>query len=316
MKKVWCLTVACIVAALAMAGCGTGGDAGKTADGPTASGGQIKVTATTGMIADIVRNVGKEHVAVESLMGPGVDPHLYKATPGDLTKLNSANVIFYNGLHLEGKMADVLEKLGEKKTCVAVGTAVPKEQLLEFAANPEFPDPHIWFNARLWMFAVEKVRDELKKADATHSAEYDTNAETYLKQLMELHQYAAKQIALIPKDRRVLVTAHDAFSYFGKAYGIEVKGLQGISTATEASLQDVQRVVDLLVKRKIRAVFVESSVPRRTVEAVVQGAKARGHEVVIGGELFSDAMGKSGTPEGTYVGMVRHNVDVIVKALK
>ena len=268
------------------------------------------------MIADIARNIGGDKIEVQALMGAGVDPHLYKATPGDIRKLNNADIIFYNGLHLEGKMADTLEKMARKKPSVAVGAGIPKNELLVFAAAPEFPDPHVWFDVKKWILASHSVRDELINLDSKNRAEYENNAKSYEKKLGELDGYISQQIAMIPRQQRVLVTAHDAFGYFGKAYDIEVKGLQGISTATEASLQDVQRIVKLLAVRKIKAVFVESSVPRRTIEAVVAGSRAKGHEVKIGGELFSDAMGKSGTPEGTYIGMVRHNVDTIVKALK
>lgn len=309
--KRFLLIVLAIAGALQLSGCGQ-----TTSSSGSAGGEKLNVVTTTGMIADIARNIGGEHVEVRSLMGPGVDPHLYKPTPGDISKLNGANVVFYNGLHLEGKMADMLEKLSQKKPSVAVADGIPKDQLHVFAAAPEFPDPHVWFDVKKWLIASQAVRDELIKLDGKHKAAYENNAKTYEKKLLELDNYARKQIDLIPRERRVLVTAHDAFGYFGKAYDIEVKGLQGISTATEASLQDVQRVVNMLVQRKIKAVFVESSVPRRTIEAVVQGAKAKGHTVVIGGELFSDAMGTQGTPEGTYDGMVRHNVDTIVKALK
>ena len=306
------ITAVFCVAAL----CGCKVDNSKTQSTPGSGNEPIQIVTTTGMIADIAQNIGKDKVQVQALMGAGVDPHLYKATPGDLRKLNDADIIFYNGLHLEGKMADTLEKMARNKPSVAVASEIPKQQLLTFAAAPEFPDPHVWFDVKLWMFAVEKTRDEMVKLDAGNGDFYKSNAAAYLKELQELHEYASKQIATIPKSQRVLVTAHDAFGYFGKAYNIEVKGLQGISTATEASLQDVQRVVKLLSARKVKAVFVESSVPRRTVEAVVAGSRAKGHEVRIGGELFSDAMGQSGTPEGTYIGMVRHNVDTIVKALK
>lgn len=278
--------------------------------------GPVRITTTTGMIADAIRNVGGSRVQVQSLMGPGVDPHLYKATPGDIRKLNDADIVFYNGLHLEGKMADILQKLNAKKPTVAVASQLPKDELLAKAGAAGFADPHIWFDVEKWSRAVEEARDQLSTFDAAGKAEYEKNAAKYLNELKKLDAYATEQIATIPEAQRVLVTAHDAFGYFGKAYAIDVQGLQGISTASEASLKDVQRIVKLLVDRKIKAVFVESSVPRRNIEAVVQGARARGHNVVIGGQLFSDAMGAEGTPQGTYVGMVRHNVDTIVKALK
>ena len=278
--------------------------------------GPVKVLTTTGMINDIVKNIGGSHVETQALMGAGVDPHLYKATPGDLRLLNEADAIFYNGLHLEGKMADILEKMEARKPSVAVVAALPKEQLLRFESSPEFPDPHVWFDVKKWIFAAQSVRDELIAFDAKNADDYRKNADDYIARLEKLDAYARQQLATVPKAGRVLVTAHDAFNYFGKAYDVEVMGLQGISTASEASLRDVQRIVDALAKRKIKAVFVESSVPRRNIEAVVKGAKARGHNVRIGGELFSDAMGKDGTPEGTYEGMVRHNVDTIVGALR
>lgn len=278
------------------------------------SGGKLTVTATTGMIADLVRNVGGAHVEVTSLMGPGVDPHLYKASEGDISKLQRAKVIFYNGLNLEGRMSDIFVKMSRTKLTVPVTERIPEDRVLE--DNQGHPDPHLWFDVSLWMKAVEVIRDSLTEADPAHKADFERNAATYLKELDSLHRYAKEQLALVPGEQRVLVTAHDAFGYFGRAYGVEVMGLQGISTDTEYGLRDVQKLVDILVSRKIKAVFVESSVPKRSIEAVVEGAKARGHQVTIGGELFSDALGEAGTPEGTYTGMVRHNVDTIVKALK
>lgn len=301
--------VLCIIGLLAVtaAGCGRAG-------GTVSSNGKIKVAATTGMVGDLARNIGRERVEVTALMGPGVDPHLYKASEGDISRLSGAQIIFYNGLHLEGRMGDILVKMARNKPTVAVAERIPEEALLKTADETE--DPHIWFDVSLWMQAAEVVRDSLIELDPAGKAEYEANAAAYLKELETLHRYAREQIATIPAQQRVLVTAHDAFGYFGRAYGIEVTGLQGISTATEYGLADVQNVVDLLVTRKIKAVFVESSVPKRSIEALVEGAGAKGHKVAIGGELFSDAMGAAGTPEGTYSGMVRHNVDIIVKALK
>lgn len=313
MKRIL-LGIVAIICCVALSGCPAGEE---KPDGPSgANGAKINIVTTTGMIADIAINIGGDKVEVQALMGAGVDPHLYKATPGDIRKLNNADIIFYNGLHLEGKMADTLEKMERKKPSVAVGAGIPKNELLVFAAAPEYPDPHVWFDVKKWIIASHAVRDELVKFDSKNKGLYEDNAKAYEEKLSGLDQYIRKEIATIPREQRVLVTAHDAFGYFGKAYDIEVKGLQGISTATEASLQDVQRIVKLLAARKIKAVFVESSVPRRTIEAVVAGSLSKGHEVHIGGELFSDAMGQSGTAKGTYIGMVRHNVDTIVKALK
>jgi manganese/zinc/iron transport system substrate-binding protein len=278
--------------------------------------GKIQITTTIGMIKDIVNEVGGEHVAVVGLMKSGVDPHLYKASQGDIQKLEKANIIFYNGLHLEGKMIDIFEKMAKKKTTIAVSKDISEDQLRGWDDGTEGHDPHIWFNVKHWITATKTVRDELIKYDPDHKEDYQTNADAYIKKLEELDQYAEDKIASIPEQTRVLVTAHDAFGYFGDRYGIEVMGLQGISTASEYGSKDVSELRDFLVANKIKAVFMESSVPKKAINAVVEGAKKKGHNVKIGGELFSDAMGEEGTPEGTYIGMVRHNVDTIVDALK
>jgi manganese/zinc/iron transport system substrate-binding protein len=277
---------------------------------------ELQVTATIGMIADVAKEIGSPHVTVVGLMGPGVDPHLYKATSSDLRKLRGADVILYNGLHLEGRMADVLVKLARSVPAVQVTETIPESLLRE---PPEFAgqyDPHVWFDVSMWRYVAEHIRDTFVEMDAANAKDYRANADAYIAKMDTLHAYAQKQIATIPESSRVLVTAHDAFGYFGHAYGIEVKGIQGVSTASEYGLQDLSRLVDVLVARKIKAVFVESSVSSKSIEALVRGAKGKGHSVVIGGELFSDAMGQAGTEEGTYLGMVRHNVDTIVKALK
>lgn len=306
--------------AILLAGCGTptnnnSGAAAGTQQHFTGAW-PIKITATTGMVADLARYVGGTHVQVTQLMGAGVDPHLYKAKQPDIGKLSNADMIFYSGLHLEGKMGEVFEKMARNKPVVAVAEKIPEPKLRQSAAFGGHPDPHIWFDVSLWMLAAQNARDALIAFDSQHKDEYEANAKKYLSELTALHQYAKTQLATIPKARRVLITAHDAFGYFGAAYGVEVVALQGISTASEYGLNDVQKLVNLIVKRQIKAVFVESSVPRRSIEAVVQGCQAKGHNVAIGGTLYSDAMGTQGTPEGTYTGMVKANVDTIVKALK
>ncbi|GAA3409207.1 metal ABC transporter solute-binding protein, Zn/Mn family [Paenibacillus hodogayensis] len=303
-------TLLLVTAVVAVSGCGESRKAFSGTEG------KLKVTATIGMITDIVRNVGGDKVEAIGLMKSGVDPHLYKATKGDIDKLNEADVVFYNGLHLEGKMASMLEKLADKKPTVAVSRNIAEASLREMDDNSGLHDPHIWFDVRNWISATETVRDELVRLDAAHADEYRKNAEAYLAKLRQLHEETKTKIAQIPEKSRVLVTAHDAFGYFGAAYGIRVMGLQGISTASEAGLKDVSTLRDFLVDNQIKAVFVESSVPKKTIQAVVDGAKKKGHEVKVGGELFSDAMGEEGTEEGTYIGMVRHNVDTIVNALK
>lgn len=274
----------------------------------------INVVCTTGMVADLVRNVGGDKVKVTQIMGEGVDPHLYKASPGDVNLLNDAEVIFYSGLHLEGKMADVFVRMARKKPTFAVTEYIPEGRVLDNAEGAY--DPHLWFDVSLWKEAAGVVRDALKAFDPKNADGYQSRADAYQAELVKLHDHAKTQLATIPKERRVLVTAHDAFRYFGRAYDIEVKGIQGISTESEAGVKEINALVDLLVQKQIKAVFVESSVSDKNIKALLEGCGAKGHKVAIGGELFSDAMGKDGTPEGTYIGMVRHNVDTIVKALK
>jgi len=276
----------------------------------------IRVVATTGMVGDIVRNVGGTRVDVHVLMGPGVDPHLYKASESNVRLIGRSDIIFYTGLHLEAGMGRVLENIHViDKRAVAVSDLIDRSVL---KTPPEFQgayDPHIWFDVRLWMQTVEPVRLALTELDPNSADLFQTNAEAYLKELDTLDTYVRHQAVKIPSDQRVLITAHDAFNYFGQAYGFEVRGLQGISTATEAGAADVTDLADFIVEREIGAIFIESSVPQRNVEAVRAAVQSRGFDVVIGGELFSDAMGSAGTPEGTYQGMVRHNIDTIVHAL-
>lgn len=283
---------------------------------PKKDGKPIKVTTTIGMIKDVVEQVGGEHVNVSGLMGSGVDPHLYKASHGDIQKLDDADIIFYNGLHLEGKMVEILERMSKQKPTIAVSENIDPANLRAGDEDMGEYDPHIWFNVKLWMSATETIRDSLMELDPDHKADYQKNAESYLNELKALDQEVAEKIASIPEESRVLVTAHDAFGYFGDAYNIKVMGLQGLSTASEAGTKDLIDLRDYLVENKIKAVFIESSVPRKAIDAVIQGAEEKGHKIEIGGELFSDAMGEEGTPEGTYIGMVRHNVDTIVNALK
>jgi manganese/zinc/iron transport system substrate-binding protein len=276
---------------------------------------KVRVVATTGMIADAVRNVGGERVDASGLMGPGVDPHLYKASEGDVTTLAEADIIFYNGLHLEAQMGRVFERIEGRIRAVAVTSQIDLSLLVASADYEGTFDPHVWFDVTLWMKAVETVRDSLVELDPVHRDIYESNAESYLAELSALHNYVTQQAQKVPVQQRVIITAHDAFGYFGKAYGFEVLGLQGISTATEASAADVNELANFIAENRIPAIFVEASVPTRTIEAVQAAVRARGLQVVIGGELFSDSLGTSGTPEETYLGMVRHNVDTIVSAL-
>lgn len=276
----------------------------------------IKVVTTVGMIADAVKNVGGDRVEVIALMGPGVDPHLYKPTAGDVSELEDADIIFYGGLELEGRMTDTFVKIARTgKPTYAVTESIPEELLRQPEEFEGKFDPHVWFDVTLWMYAVNEINTQLAAFSPDDAAAFQANADGYLAQLTELDQYVRDQIALIPEQSRVLITAHDAFGYFGQQYGMEVHGLQGTSTATEASAGDVQALTELIVSRQVRAIFVESSVPPATIEAVQAAVRDKGWDVTIGGQLFSDAMGEDGTPEGTYIGMVRYNVDTIVSAL-
>ncbi|WP_019635885.1 metal ABC transporter solute-binding protein, Zn/Mn family [Paenibacillus fonticola] len=277
----------------------------------------IRVVVTTGMIADLVQEVGGDEVNVVALMRPGVDPHLFKASQGDIQKLDEADVIFYGGLHLEGKMTEILKKLERHKYTVPVSKHID-EALLRSGAdiNGTQFDPHIWFDVKLWISAAGTVRDTLAEYDPEHAELYRQNAEAYIEQLNTLDAEIKEKINEIPESGRVLVTAHDAFGYFGDAYGMKVMGLQGISTAAEYGSKDVSKLRDYLVENKIKAVFVESSIPPKAMEAVIAGAKEKGHLVKIGGELYSDSMGEPGSDADTYIKMVRHNVNTIVEALK
>jgi manganese/zinc/iron transport system substrate-binding protein len=309
--------------ALWCVGCGT---SGSTPGGPVGGGSAsssrtfqgeypIAVTATVGMVADIVRNVGDRHVRVTQLMGAGVDPHLYRVTRDDVQTMLDGDMIFYSGLMLEGKMSDTLVKLASSKCVVAVTERMDETQLLEPENLAGHHDPHVWMDVSAWATGVDVVADALADFDPRHADSYRASADVYRRQLLQLDEYGRRSLGSIPAERRVLITSHDAFNYFGRAYGLDVLGVQGISTESEAGLQRVNELVGLIVDRGVTAVFVESSVPRKNIEALIEGARAKGHELRIGGELFSDAMGAEGTYEGTYLGMLDHNITVVTRAL-
>lgn len=276
---------------------------------------KLTVVATTGMIADAVRQVGGDHVEVRGLMGPGVDPHAYRQTRTDIVAMTRADLVLWHGLYLEAQMESFFEDLGEKRTVIAVAEGLPKDSLLGHDDYDDKFDPHVWMDPSLWSDVVTEVRDALTAVAPDHAADFTANAAAHLEDLTALKTYAVQRLATVPDSARVLVTAHDAFGYFGAAYGFEVLGVQGISTESEAGLNRIGELVDLLVARKIGAVFVESSVSDRGMRALIEGAAAKGHTVTVGGELFSDAMGQDGTYEGTYIGMLDHNVTVIAEAL-
>ncbi|WP_084729317.1 metal ABC transporter solute-binding protein, Zn/Mn family [Roseovarius pacificus] len=280
-----------------------------------AQGARLNVVATTGMIADAARVIGGDRVTVQALMGPGVDPHSYRQTRSDIVALTRADLVLWHGLYLEAQMQDLLHKLAERGPVTAVGESVPRADLIAHEDYENKFDPHVWMVPDLWVHVLHAVRDALTAAAPDDAVLFAANAETYLHRIDRLAEYARDVLASVPPASRVLLTAHDAFNYFGRAYGFEVVGIQGISTESEAGLNRIRTLVDMLVTRDIRAVFVETSVSDRNMRALVEGAAAQGHEVAIGGELFSDAMGEPGTYEGTYPGMIDHNVTTIAAAL-
>ncbi|MBC8754279.1 zinc ABC transporter substrate-binding protein [Kordia sp. YSTF-M3] len=279
--------------------------------------GKLKIVTTTTMITDMVKNIGGDNVEVKGLMGSGVDPHLYKASEGDVSKLFNADVIIYSGLHLEGKLEDIFEKMRkQQKKTIAVSDAIDKSGLISSEYFASSYDPHIWFHIGYWKQATQFVIDELKNLDPENAESFEKNGKAYIEKLAVLATDINAIIETLPTEKRVLVTAHDAFNYFGKLHNFEVVGLQGLSTATEAGVQDVQKLASFIIEKDIKAIFVESSVPKRTIEALQAAVKSKGHEVVIGGTLYSDALGNAGTLEGTYIGMYQYNVKTIVNALK
>jgi manganese/zinc/iron transport system substrate-binding protein len=277
----------------------------------------LRVVTTTSMVTDLVKQVGGDLVQVDGLMGPGVDPHLYKASASDVIKLQRADVIFYNGLMLEGKMTDLFVRMARAKRYVyALAEALPEERLLEPEGFDGHYDPHVWFDVELWAHCVSPVVEGLSAADSANAAVYSKRGDEVRARLAELHRWAKTKAGELPAERRILVTSHDAYNYFGRAYGFQVVGLQGISTVSEAALADMAKLVDFIRKRQVKAIFVESSVPPGTIRRIAQDAGVR-----VGGELFSDAMGTPGQIEngydlGTYEGMVKHNLNTIVEALR
>jgi manganese/zinc/iron transport system substrate-binding protein len=325
MKRLILSLVLLLASAIALIGCGdnesTASSSSSATQSSAARGAGPKeypytVVTTVGMVTDIVRHVAGDKAAVTGIIGEGVDPHLYKPTRNDVAALMDADCIFYSGLMLEGKMSDTFVKVANSgKPVFAVTQLIDESFLLE---PPEFaghPDPHVWMSVPGWMKAVEAVARSLSTFDAANASYYDANAQRYLAELKKLDAYSRASIGSIPETSRILITAHDAFNYFGREYAIDVQGIQGISTESEAGLQQINRLVNDIVQKEVRAVFVETSVADRNIRALVDGAAARGAQVKIGGSLFSDAMGAPGTYEGTYIGMIDHNVTTITRAL-
>jgi manganese/zinc/iron transport system substrate-binding protein len=277
------------------------------------------VVCTTGQVADLIAKLAGDRLQVECLMGPGVDPHLFTARPSDVSKLNRAELLFYNGLHLEGRLGEILHRMSQRKETIAVTDGLRESHDGRLRQSPEFEghyDPHVWHDASLWADCARYAAARLSRFDPRNAADYAANCDEFVSRLNELHGWAGREVAKIDPARRVLLTAHDAFGYLGRAYGLEVHGLQGISTVDEPDARTMESLVSLIVERQVKAVFVESSVAPRGVEALIEGCAARGHRVTIGGELYSDAMGAPGSGSESYIGMFEHNIRTITGALE
>ena len=300
------LVIAVCVAMMLLISCGKGG---------ATSGKKIKVTTTTTMLSDLVKTIGGDKVEVTGLMGEGVDPHLYSASAGDIEKLGNADIIVYGGLHLEGKMTEIFEKLtSQNKNILNVGDKLDKSKI--HLVDQNTPDPHVWFNTELWEKEAEAIEAELSKFDPKNSEYYKENLKKYKVELVELTNYVKTEFSKIPEKSRVLVTAHDAFNYFGEQFGLQVKAIQGVSTDSETGTKNISDLANFIVQRNIKAIFVESSVPKKSIEALQEAVKARGKEVKIGGELYSDSLGDEAHNTETYIKTVKANADTIVNALK
>lgn len=313
LKKLFILCLSCVMM-IGLAACHSKSveePGAKPSDAQTAT---LQVVATSTMLKDLAEQIGKEKATVTGIMAPGVDPHLYKPTAGDIEKVEGAQMVVYNGLHFEGQMVDVLEGLKEK-TVVNASAGLAEEDVLPFEDDP-IGDPHIWNSSKNWESAAEQVTKGYIELDPANKEFYEQNLEAYKKELTELKSYIDSRVAEIPEESRVLITAHDAFSYFARDYGFEVKGIQGISTESEASTKDISDLAEFIVSRHIKAIFSETSVPQKNIDALKEAVEAKGQSIVIGGQLFSDSLGNEGTPEGTYIGMMKYNIDTVVNALK
>lgn len=304
----------CAALVVGLTGCSTAQEGASAADLAKR---KLRVTTTTNFISDTVAQIGGDRVEVTGLMGAGIDPHLYKASAGDVSKLRDADLIVYGGLNLEGKMGELLQELAATQTTIAITKDIPRDRLLSPPQGTAFDyDPHVWFDVSLWKIAARTTAAALKAKDPAHAAVYDANLARYLERLTRTDEYVKRRVDEVPRARRVLVTSHDAFAYFGRRYDVDVFAIQGISTEAEATTASIKRVAGVIAERDVRAAFIESSVPRQTIDAVLAAARRRGAEVRVGGALFSDAAGDPGTTEGTYEGMLRANADTIAEGLR
>ncbi len=277
---------------------------------------KLRIVCTTTIIADAIEQIAQDKIHLDVLMGPSVDPHLYKPVEQDVTKIAQADIIFYSGLHLEARMADLFEQMSSMKITIAVTADIPKDMLITSQEHANYFDPHVWFDPKLWTYAIKVINEMLQKHDRNNKDFYEQNTTRYLQNMTEMYEQTQKTMLTIPKEKRILITAHDAFEYFAQAYHCKVVSLQGISTMSEAGTKDVQELANFIVEHKIPAIFIETSIPPRTLQAVQQNAQSKGCPVHIGCELYSDALGSAGTEQGTYIGMMEYNVNTIVHELR
>lgn len=275
----------------------------------------LHIVATTGIIEDGVENIVGDSAEVSALMGPGTDPHLYKPTPGDIELLDEADIIISNGLHLEGKMAEMLDKYGKEKPVIRVSDGIDQDKFIKSTDLDDSYDPHIWFDPELWMKGMQYVTEELGKVDSIQKEYYNENFEAYKAEVIEANEVFKNELTKIADSTKVLITSHDAFSYFGRQYGIEVRGIQGISTLSEVGLKDISDMVDFVITRQIKSIFIETSTSNKTAQSIVDGAKDKGYDLLLDGPLYSDALGEPDSEAGTYIGMIRANVTIIVNGL-
>lgn len=307
MKKIIGSTILILIIGIFLTGCGENKGASDNE--------KPKVVTTTTIIADVMKQLSGDLVEIEALMGPGIDPHLYKASAGDVKRMANADMVVYNGLNLEGKMGEVFQNI-KGKIIFAANGEIDESKLLDFETNPGHFDPHVWFDVQIWKSSTMRMAEGLKELDPKNSAEYDIKLEKYLAELDKLDKYVRERVAELDENKRILITAHDAFKYFGNQYGFEVKGLQGISTDAEVGTLEIRNLANYIVEKEIKAVFIESSVPRKNIEALQEAVKAKNFEVKIGGELYSDSTGDVGTAAESYIGTFKENIDTIVDALK
>ena len=278
--------------------------------------GPLHIVTTTGIIEDCVKQIVGDSAEVSSIMGPGTDPHVYKPTPGDIELLDNADVIICNGLHLEGKMAEMLDKYAKEKPVLKVSDGIDEKDIIKSADFADSYDPHIWFDTKIWMKGLYYITEELKKLDSLSAEYFGNNYDRYHAEIAVTDMWVASQLDSIDTNQRILITSHDAFSYFGRRYDIEVRGIQGISTLSEVGLKDISEMVDFLIERQIKSIFVETSTSDKTAKSIVDGCRAKDFTVELKGPLYSDALGEPDSEGGTYIGMIKSNVTMIVNGLK